>query len=79
MKQIIKDMIEKAIWYYEKIDRVDEALELIRFVKDLIEEFADTINCPSNWRSIGEELAEEYKDNNWIYEELGLWNYEDGE
>lgn len=77
MKDTIKDMIEKAIWYYEQIDRVDEAYELIRFVRDLIDKFAGTINCPSNWRSIGTELAEEYKDNSWVFDELELWNYEE--
>jgi hypothetical protein len=77
MKDTIKDMIEKAIWYYEQIDRVDEAYELIRFVRELIDKFAETINCPSNWRSIGEELIEEYKDNSWVFDELELWNYEE--
>ena len=77
MKDTIKEMIEKAIWYYEQIDRVDEAYELIRFVRDLIEEFAETINCPSNWRDIGTELATEYKDNSWVFDELELWNYEE--
>ena len=77
MKETIKDMIEKAIWYYEQIDRVDEAYELIRFVRELIDKFAETINCPSNWRDIGTELATEYKDNSWIFDELELWNYEE--
>ena len=77
MKETIKDMIEKAIWYYEQIDRVDEAYELIRFVRDLISEFSYTINCPSNWRDIGTELATEYKDNSWVFDELELWNYEE--
>ena len=77
MKETIKDMIEKAIWYYEQINRVDEAYELIRFVRELIDKFAETINCPSNWRDIGTELAEEYKDNSWVFDELELWNYEE--
>lgn len=77
MKETIKDMIEKAIWYYEQIDRVDEAYELIRFVRNLIREFADTINCPSNWRDIGTEIAIEYKDNSWVFDGLELWNYEE--
>ena len=77
MKETIKDMIEKAIWYYEQIDRVDEAYELIRFVRELIDKFAETINCPSNWRDIGTELAAEYKDNSWVFYELELWNYEE--
>lgn len=75
MKQIIKDMIEKSVYYREEVGCIDEAFELIRFVRELIDKFAETINCPSNWRSIGEELAEEYKDNLWVYDELELWNY----
>lgn len=77
MENIIKEMVEKAIYYYEQIDRVDEAYELIRFVRDLIDKMAVTINCPSNWRGIGEELAQEYKDNSWVFDELELWNYEE--
>lgn len=77
MKETIKDMIEKAIWYYEQIDRVDEAYELIRFVRELIDKFAETINCPSNWRDIGTELATVYKDNSWVFDELELWNYKE--
>ena len=66
MENIIKEMVEKAIYYKETIGSIDEAFELIRFVRDLIDKFAETINCPSNWRSIGEELAEEYKGRNII-------------
>ena len=69
MEQTIRLMIEQA--------ETEENYSLIGYVKQLIDEFATTINCPSNWRSIGEELAEEYKDNSWIYDELELWNYED--
>ena len=50
---------------------------MLYFVRDLIQQMATTINCPSNWRDIGTELAEEYKDNSWIFDELELWNYED--
>lgn len=75
MGNIIKEMIENAIYYKETIGNSDEAYELIRFTKDLIDKFAETINCPSNWRSIGEEIAVEYKDNTWVYDELELWNY----
>lgn len=35
-----------------------------------------TINCPSNWRDIGEELAEEYKGNDWVMENCKLYEYE---
>ena len=77
MENIIKEMIEKAIYYKETIKSIDEAYELIRFTRDLIEQFAETINCPSNWRDIGSKLAEEYDPSTWVWEELELWNYED--
>ena len=69
MEQTIRLMIEQA--------ETEENYSLIGYVKQLIDEFATTINCPSNWRDIGEEIAEEYKDNSWVYDELELWNYED--
>lgn len=75
MENVIREMIEKSIYYKETIGSIDEAYDLIRFVRDLIDKFVSTINCPSNWRNIGEELAEEYKDNSWVYDELELWNY----
>lgn len=78
MEQIIRDMIEKAVYYKDKVGCIDEAFELIRFVRELVDKFAETINCPSNWRSIGEELAYEYKDNSWVFNELELWNYIEG-
>lgn len=77
MKETIKDMIEKAIYYMDELGNKDEALELIRFVRDLISKFSQTINCPSNWRDIGTELAEEYKESGWVFDELELWNYEE--
>ena len=36
----------------------EENYSLIGYVKQLIDEFATTINCPSNWRDIGSKLAE---------------------
>lgn len=74
MENIIRDMIEKAI-NYETIGSIDEAYELIRFVRNLIDEFAATIDCPEDWRNIVGDLAEEYKDNSWVCDELDLWNY----
>lgn len=78
MKDIIKEMIEKAIWYKEDLNFIDEAYDLLRFVNKLIFQLTITINCPSDWRDISYELAKEYKDNSWVYEELDLWNYEEG-
>lgn len=77
MENIIKNMIKKAIYYKENLSLYDESRELLQFAAQLIEQMSLTINCPSNWRSIGTELAEEYKDNTWIFDELELWNYEE--
>lgn len=61
-------MIEQA--------ETEENYSLIGYVKQIIDEFAETINCPSNWREIGEKLAKEYDCNSWVYRELELWNHE---
>lgn len=71
MKEIIKNLINIA----EKTKDIDMQLEILDEVKNLIYELARTINCPSNWRDIAEELAEEYADNNFVYESLQLWDY----
>ena len=67
MEEIIREMIKQA--------DTERNVTLIKYVRQLICEFADTINCPSNWRGIGEELAKEYDPESWIYEELALWDY----
>ena len=77
MENIIKSMIEKAIYYKENLSLYDEARELLQFAAQLIEQMSLTINCQSNWISLGTELAEEYNDNTWIFDELELWNYEE--
>jgi hypothetical protein len=74
MEDIIREMIQKAL-SYKANRKIDEAYELVAFTKDLIDRFADTINCPSNWRDIGDEIASEYYENNWVYDNLELWNY----
>lgn len=71
MEQIIRLMIEQA--------ETEENYSLIGYVGQLINEFADTINCPIEWRNMGQELAKEYSDNTWVYEELELWNYAEEE
>lgn len=68
MYDIIKNMIKQA--------EAQENYDLIEYVRQLIYEFSDTINCPSNWRDIGERLVQEYDCGTWVYEELELWNYE---
>ena len=73
MKRIIKRLIRLA----ETTEDFDTRDAILKETRDIINEFATTFNCPSNWRDIGGELAEEYKDNNDIYEALHLWEYEE--
>lgn len=73
MKKTIIDLITIA----EQTENIDVANAILKDVAYLIYTLADTINCPSNWRSIAEELAEEYKDNIYVYEALQLWEYEE--
>lgn len=68
MEETIRLMIEQA--------ETEENYSLIGYVKQLLDEFASTINCPSNWRDLGMELAKEYDSNSWVYEQLELWNHE---
>ena len=68
MEKIISDMIEQA--------EANEDLELLEYARRLVEELADTINCTSNWRNIGEQLAQKYKDNDWVYGYMQLYYYE---
>ena len=72
MKRIIKRLVRLA----EVTEDFDTRESLLKEVRDLINELATTYNAPSNWRDIAEELAEEYKDNNDIYEALRLYEYE---
>ena len=69
----MEDIIREMIWQAEKEDNC----QLIRYVKQLIDEFATTINCPSNWRDIGSKLVEEYEPSTWVWEELELWNHKE--
>lgn len=68
MEETIRLMIEQA--------ETEENYSLIGYVKQLLDEFATTVNCPSNWRDLGTELAKEYDCSSWVYENLELWNHE---
>lgn len=67
MENIIDDMICAA---YRHGDR-----EMATMAYKLMCEFARTINCPSNWRDIGERMAGKYKDNDWIAENCKLEDF----
>lgn len=69
MKDIIIEMIDQAEEF--------ENCELIETIRKLINKFVTTINCPSDWRSIGKELANKYSVDSWVYESLQLWDFED--
>ena len=72
MKEVIKNLISIA----DKTADLDIKDAILNEVKNLIYTLATTYNCPSNWRDIAEELAEEYRNNPDIYEVLKLWDYE---
>lgn len=67
MEQTIRMMINQA--------EEEENYSLIQYVKQLIDTFVTTVNCPSNWRNFGQRLAKEYDEDMWVYEQLELWNY----
>lgn len=62
MKNIIRNILNKA--------SEEKDLTLADIANDLMVTLASTSNCPSNWRSIIEELYEEYKYNEWITESV---------
>ena len=62
MKEIIRNILNRAI------DEKD--FELAVTASDLMGELSGTYNCPSNWRSILDELYEEYKENKWAMESV---------
>lgn len=76
MKNIVKEIIELAEECTNS-GEIDIGYNLAEIAEKLIAEMALTINCPSNWRNIGEELAEEYNGNNWVIENCKLYEYEE--
>lgn len=71
MLEIIKSMIVVA--------EVNHDYDQLENIRELIYKLANTWNCPSNWRDIGEILAKEYDSDSEIYNKLSLWNYIDEE
>ena len=71
MEKIIDDMI-CAAWRHN-----DE--EMATAAYSLMAQFAKTINCPSNWREIGRNMAGKYIgvgwDNGWIEENCKLYEF----
>ncbi len=69
MEEIIVNMINKA--YKEK------DYDLIEYVKKIIRTLSLTCNAPRNWRNLGEILEDRYNNNDWVYDNLELWEYVD--
>jgi len=67
MEKIIDDMINAA-YQNNNYEMAEQAYQIIGM-------FAITINCPSNWRDIGEKMLEKYQDNNWIVENCKLYAF----
>lgn len=71
MEQTIREIIMQA--------DDERNFDLIRWVKDILDEFSSTCNCPPDWRYIGAGLANEYPADSWVYESLELYNFTDME
>lgn len=68
MYDVIKRMIIRAEENND-FDLADDAYEILS-------ELARTFNAPSNWRDVGEELAEEFSNNNWVMDNCKLYEFE---
>lgn len=67
MENIIDDMIASAERHKD--------YETAAFAYKLMAKFAATVNCPSDWRGIGERMAEKYNGNDWIEENCKLYDF----
>ena len=71
----MKHTLEMMILQAER----DDDYSLLGYADSIIEILEDTINAPSNWRSIGREFEEKYRDNSFVYDGLhdpvylGIW------
>ena len=74
MKNSIKNLIEISQKCKNNGD-YETAYNLAEIAGNLIIEMACTINCISTWQNIGEELAEEYKGNEWVVENCKLYEF----
>lgn len=66
MSTILRDMIVHAEKHHD--------YEVADFVHRLLEELTTTFNCPSNWRDLAEEIANEHIDD-WVDENCRLYDF----
>lgn len=71
MEQTIKEIIMQA--------DDEKNFDLIRWVKEILDEFSSTHNCPLDWQRIGAVLVDEYPAESWVYRNLELYNFTDME
>lgn len=58
MELIVRNLLEIAM----NSEDYNTREELGDLIDDLLSKFAYTINCPSNWQSLREDLIEKYQD-----------------
>lgn len=68
MYNICKSMLETIMSIEDYWSDIQDLQDLY---SELLEQFVNTINCPSNWRDIKERLQEEYKDNDFALDIIG--------
>ena len=68
MYKICKNMLETIMSIEDYYDKIQELQDLYA---DILSQFEETINCPSNWSDIRERLKEEYKDDNFALDIIG--------
>ena len=71
MEQTIREMMAQA--------DDERNFDLIRLIKEILDEFAFTCDCPPDWRYLGSRLAREYPEDSWVYENLELYGHVDRE
>ena len=67
MEEIIRDMLRAADIPAIELSYREDKQKLIEFAKRIIDELAYTSNAPSNWREIGNRLAEEWNAGTWEF------------
>lgn len=70
MKDVIKSMIATIIDAEEKDTNQFVIEDMVVNLKQLLNIFEETINCPSNWRDLREELQEEFEADQFILDIL---------
>lgn len=71
MKDIIRNILNKA--------SEEKDLTLADIANDLMAKLASTYNCPSDWRTIIEEMYDEFRYNEWITEAVYEFSMMDDE